>query len=113
VVVDYLWGRPAEFLLRNMPRRLFPTDGIRYVPLGNRAGDEATLDIRLLLRSGATLLTSSVNPPEDVITEAHRRLMAHAAKGEIRLDFATRPLSEVASAWPAGDRTPKRVVLTV
>jgi NADPH:quinone reductase-like Zn-dependent oxidoreductase len=112
VIVDYLWGKPTEFLLRNMPRHLFPTSALRYVPLGNRAGNEATLDIRLLLRAGATLLTSSVNPPEEVIIDSHRRLMAHAAKGEIRLDFAAAKLSDVGTAWPREARTAKRLVLT-
>ena len=111
VIIDFVWGRPASVLLRAMPRTLFVQSEIRFVQLGNEAGTEVTIDARLFRRAGVSLLTSTVNPPDEVIRDGYRKLMLHAAAGDLRIPFDVAALPDVSDVW---QRRPSanRLVLT-
>lgn len=107
IVLDYLWGAPAEATLAallavrmQMPRR------VRYVNIGQSAGGEIRLSPHVLRSTKLELLGSglgSVTPPE--IERELPRLLERASA--LQIDVATVPLARVDEAWrtlPVGGR---------
>jgi NADPH:quinone reductase-like Zn-dependent oxidoreductase len=102
VVLDYLWGPPAECLLRAMaqdgPGR--PVPRIRYVQIGNAAGEAISLPAAALRGSGLELLGSGFGSASLVeLLKAVRELFAEAAQQPFAIAAKAVPLSEVESAW--------------
>lgn len=104
VVLDYLWGPPAEVLLRAMTQKglSHAAPRIRYVQLGNMAGATIALDAATLRSSGLEMLGSgfgSASPEE--LMKAVREMFAEAATKPFVSAAQAVPLSEIASAWDA------------
>ncbi|MGN6591302.1 MAG: quinone oxidoreductase family protein [Terriglobales bacterium] len=104
VVLDYLWGPPAEGLLRAMTQKglSHAAPRIRYVQLGNMAGATIALDAATLRSSGLEMLGSgfgSASPEE--LMKAVREMFAEAATKPFVSAAQAVPLSEIASAWDA------------
>lgn len=94
VVVDALWGGPAERALERAAR------GVRYVQLGQSAGPTASIQSgwvrgRMMDILGLSLFAT----PTDVLAQAYRELCEHAAAGHIEVTIETFPLEAVAEAW--------------
>jgi NADPH2:quinone reductase len=94
LVVDPLWGPPAAAALANAPLDM------RLVQLGQSAGAEialasATVRGKRLRIVGHTVLEA----PIAVLAAAHRRMLEHAAAGELRLELETAPLERIGEAW--------------
>ncbi|WP_024877348.1 quinone oxidoreductase family protein [Saccharomonospora piscinae] len=98
VVLDYLWGRPAQVLLEALPRRFMVTSEIRYLQLGSSAGTEITLRANALRRTGVTM-GAGAPPPIDFLRDLQSTVLGHAASGVVRVDTETVPLADVAAAW--------------
>ncbi|WP_242907687.1 hypothetical protein [Actinomadura terrae] len=112
LVADYLWGAPAEAafaaLARPAPRREAP---IRYILVGMAAGAEASLPA-MTMRKAPVQLVGSGTTGRAALTQAadaYADILHQAANGEISLDIATVPLSEVGEAWTR--KSDRRVVL--
>lgn len=102
VVLDYLWGKPAEMILRSAgghgssqgePR-------IRYVQIGSAAGRELGLSAEWLRSSGIELLGSglgSLSTP--AILNALRTMYEAYGSGGFTIETATVPLADVEQAW--------------
>ena len=102
VVIDYLWGPPAEAAFAALSRRGFdhtsPT--VRYVQVGQSAGDPARLpaavlrstDLRILGSGGGAVAVAAVlaRLPE---------FLAYAASAGLRVDVDEVPLAEAGTAW--------------
>jgi NADPH2:quinone reductase len=106
VVLDYIWGPPAEATLEAIAGRDNETSRLRYVQIGQAAGRTIPLDGAVLRSSAVELLGSgfgSVALP-DLLT-AISDFFAEAARRPFQIDVRTFPLSEVESAWdePDGD----------
>jgi NADPH2:quinone reductase len=94
LVVDPLWGKPLETALAAC------APGARVVHLGQSAGPAATLQSGAVRGKQLDILGfSDYAVPRDVLAEEYRRLVGHAARGEIVVDFETVPLDAVAEAW--------------
>lgn len=94
VVIDPLWGAPAEAAVRAMAFRG------RLVQLGQSAGGEATLasaDIRF--KELELLGHTNFAAPPDARAGALRRMWEHHIAGELSVACETFPLSETATAW--------------
>ncbi|AXB42470.1 quinone oxidoreductase family protein [Amycolatopsis albispora] len=114
VIMDYLWGHPAEVLLSSLPRHLFPTVETRYIQLGNSAGSKVNLHADWLRRTGVTLrpnIPAPLEPMADLGASFHRELTTRAASGELRMDIETVPLAEIEKAWERTDMGGRRLVL--
>jgi NADPH2:quinone reductase len=106
VVLDYIWGPPAEATLEAIARRDNETSRLRYIQIGQAAGRTIPLDGSVLRSSAVELLGSgfgSVALP-DLLTSI-RDFFAEAARQPFHIDVRTFPLSDVTSAWnePEGD----------
>jgi len=102
VVVDYVWGAPAEALIAALPRGSLdrPARPVRFVQVGTAAGPTITLHAAPLRGSGLELTGTGIGttPPEVFVT-ALPELLARAARGELRVDAEPVPLAEVGTAW--------------
>ncbi len=112
VVLDYLWGPPAERLLA-----AFVGHGgeagrrVRYVQIGSVAGSTVALASAPLRSSGLELLGSglgSVSLP--ALVKCIAGVLDALAAGKLSIAFEPVPLADVENAWTAG--TSDRVVFT-
>jgi NADPH2:quinone reductase len=104
VVLDFLWGTPAETLLAAMTRNDFdaaPTR-TRWVQVGESAGKTISLPAAALRSTRLEMLGSgsgSANASREMWMEAIGKLLANVASGKIRIETETRPLAGVQEAW--------------
>ena len=80
VVIDYVWGHPAQAFLTAITRREFAAiqSETRFVQVGESAAPTITLR--------AAVLRSTGIPARDVLVKAFQRVMAYAAKGDFQID---------------------------
>jgi NADPH:quinone reductase-like Zn-dependent oxidoreductase len=115
VVLDYLWGEPAESAI--MPLLSARADRSRllsWVQIGAIAGADLRLPSAVLRQANIHFLGSgqgSVSPAGMLATLPP--LAAEIAKGSFSIDAVARPLAEVESIWNAPKAGPtERIVLT-
>lgn len=119
VIVDYLWGKPAELMMKALMTASLKVDeragehGIRYVSVGALAGNEVHLEAGVFRSRFLTLLGSGTGnfPPEPIFKEILTAILEAAQRGDLRVDYITAPLSEVASLWH--QKAPRRWVFQV
>jgi len=101
VVIDYVWGKPAETFLAAMTRREFAAiqSETRFVQVGESAGPAITLRAAVLRSTALTILGSAGIPAREVLDEAFQQVMAHAAKGDLQIDTERVPLADIEEAW--------------
>jgi len=112
VVIDYVWGSPAEAFLAAITRREFAViqSETRFVQVGESAASTLTLPAAVLRSTALTILGTAGIPPGNVLFEAFQQVMAHAAKGELHIDTERVPLADIESAWQR-DRPGRRLVI--
>jgi len=111
VVIDYVWGAPAEAFLQAVTRKEFAAaeSETRYVQVGESAGATISLAAAVLRSAPITIMGTAGIAPGNVLVEAIGKVLAHAAREELRVETERVPLAEVEAAW---QREPKgRVVL--
>jgi NADPH:quinone reductase-like Zn-dependent oxidoreductase len=113
VVLDYVWGRPAEVFLAAITRREFAAiqSETRFVQAGESAGPSITLPAAVLRSTALTLLGTAGIPSRDVLVQAFRQVMAYAAKGDLHIDTERVPLADIENAWQR-DQPGCRLVIT-
>ena len=101
VVIDYVWGRPAETFLAAMIREEFAAikSETRFVQVGESAGPTISLPAAVLRSAPLTILGTAGIPPRDVLVDAFQKVMGFAARGELRVDTERIPLADVETAW--------------
>ena len=102
VVLDYLWGVPAQCLLEAVAQKGLETSAprIRYVQIGGIAGPTLPLAASILRSSGLELLGSGFgSASREQMAESITGLFASAAAKPFPFAIQTAPLSEVASQW--------------
>jgi NADPH:quinone reductase-like Zn-dependent oxidoreductase len=103
LVLDPVWGRPAEAALRVLSPRG------RLVNLGSSAGAEASFG-SAALRSG---LLSVLGYTNNLLTDEQKagalgEILAHAAAGRLTADRETLPLADAARGWSGCGQAPHR-----
>jgi NADPH:quinone reductase-like Zn-dependent oxidoreductase len=101
VIIDYLWGRPAEALLEALSVSEFEAAGAetRLVEVGESAGPAITLPAAVLRSTALTILGTAGIPSWDVLTEAFEQVTNRAARGELRIAIERVPLADIEQAW--------------
>ncbi|WP_281198557.1 zinc-binding dehydrogenase [Nocardia vermiculata] len=112
VVVDYLWGRPTEILLRTLVPESFafgkPT---RLVQVGESAGRELTLAADSLRTSGVEIYGAAKGLDAQLIGAVYEQIVQWARVGELVFDLAAIPLSDIEAGWQRTDLRGKRLVV--
>ena len=113
VVIDYVWGGPAEAFLAAIVRREFAVieAETRFVQVGESAAPTITLPASVLRSTALTMLGTAGIPPRAVLVDAFERVMAHAAKGELQIDTERVPLTDIESAWQREQRGRRLVII--
>lgn len=118
VVLDYLWGRPAELLLGALQGAGGFTSRVRFVNVGDMAGAELSLPAGLLRSTDVQLLGSgfgsfSAADLNLLFRDELPALLQLAAQGQLHLDTITAPLAEVEAAWSRELPSGQRLVITM
>jgi NADPH:quinone reductase-like Zn-dependent oxidoreductase len=101
VVIDYVWGRPAEAFFAAITRREFAViqSETRFVQVGESAASSITLPAAVLRSTALTLLGTAGIPARDVLVEAFQQVMAYAATGDLQIDTEKVSLADIENAW--------------
>jgi NADPH:quinone reductase-like Zn-dependent oxidoreductase len=102
VIIDYLWGPPAEAAIAAITRRgmTHTAPRVRLVEVGRMAGPVISLPADVLRSSGLEILGSGPGTiPLAEITGAIPGFLAIAAAGDLPIDIDEMPLGDVSSAW--------------
>jgi len=108
LTIDPLWGEPAAAAIQAMSFQG------RLVQIGQSASPDATISSGAVRGKALSILghTSPGVPPE-VRRDAYRRMMRHAAAGELTVDYEVLPLEQVTEAWERQAASPGRKLVLV
>lgn len=113
IVLDYVWGAPAEAMFAALSGRQQGEEQIEYVQIGALAGMDAALPAALLRSRRIRVRGSGLG---SVSQATMMRLMPEyverIALGDVDVPVETRPLAEVAEAWTAAPADGSRIVFT-
>jgi NADPH:quinone reductase-like Zn-dependent oxidoreductase len=115
LVLDYVWGAPAEtmFAALNRPERVQDGGDTAYVQIGALAGPEAALPSALLRSRRIRVQGSGMGSvPLARMLELMPQYVARIAEGKVEVPVETYPLSEVTRAWTAKAEGGGRIVVT-
>ncbi|MGW0810341.1 quinone oxidoreductase family protein [Nonomuraea sp. NPDC002799] len=112
VVVDYLWGRPTEILLRSLVPKSFsfpkPT---RVIQIGESAGTELALAAGSLRTSGVEICGAAKGLGPQTMQEVYGQIVRWAQSGELTFEVERVPLSDIETAWQRTDLQGRRLVI--
>ena len=114
VVIDYVWGGPAEAFLAAVTRREFAViqSETRFVQVGESAAPTITLPAAVLRSTALTILGTAGIPARDVLVEAFQQVMAYAAKGDLCIETERVPLADIETAWQRDQPGRRLVIIT-
>jgi NADPH:quinone reductase-like Zn-dependent oxidoreductase len=114
VVIDYVWGRPAEAFLAAIAGREFAAikSETRFVQVGESAAPTIKLPAAVLRSTALTMMGTAGVPPRNVLLEAFQQVMAHAAKGELHIETERVALTDIEKAWQRDQPGRRLVIIT-
>lgn len=112
VVLDFLWGRPTELLLRALtPDEVRFAEPVRLVQVGASAGETLTLSAASLRTSGVEFYGSTKGLTPQFMADAYQQAINWARAGELVFSIERAPLSQIEAAWTRTDLFGKRLVI--
>jgi NADPH:quinone reductase-like Zn-dependent oxidoreductase len=102
VVLDYLWGAPAEAALQAIAKKGLKTAStrVRFVQIGSSAGANISLPAATLRSSGLELIGSGFGSASlSQLSQSISEFFQAAAKQPFQFSLKTAPLREVATLW--------------
>ncbi len=112
VVLDYLWGRPTEVLLRTLvPSSFAFAKPTRLVQVGESAGPALNLTADSLRTSGVEIYGAAKGLSPEVMGEVYGQIVQWAQNGTLTFDLERVPLSEIETAWQRTDLRGRRLVV--
>jgi NADPH:quinone reductase-like Zn-dependent oxidoreductase len=113
VVVDYVWGEPAEAFFAAITRKEFAAieSETRYIQVGEGAGATISLPAAVLRSTPLTIMGTAGLPPREVLLDALQKVLASAASGELQIDTERIPLADIEAAWDREQRGRRFVVI--
>ena len=113
VVLDYVWGRPAEAFLTAMTRKEFAAikSKTRFVQVGESTGPTMSLSAAVLRSTALTILGTAGIPPRNILGDALQKVMTGAASGELQVDTECVPLADIENAWKRDQRGSRLVII--
>lgn len=101
VILDYLWGNPAEQVLAALSQSEFAEIQYetRFVQVGESAGTRIQLPAAILRSRAVTIMGTAGIPPWEILMDAMQQVLRLGAEGRLRMDIEPVPLRDVESAW--------------
>jgi NADPH:quinone reductase-like Zn-dependent oxidoreductase len=106
IVLDYLWGQPAESLLQAISQKGLrkAASRVRFVQIGSSAGPAISLNAATLRSSGLELIGSGFGSASlDQIKGAIAEFFNAATAQPFEFSVKTAPLSEVEALWNSAE----------
>ncbi|TGJ98392.1 zinc-binding alcohol dehydrogenase family protein [Leptospira langatensis] len=120
IVVDYLWGRPVELLLRSFKGGGIDsfTHPVKIVTVGDMAGKTISLESSSLRSSDIQILGSGLGSlsSQDIHTfnqEILPEMFQLAAKGILTLEIHKEDLKNIENAWDKEIAPGQRMVISI
>jgi NADPH2:quinone reductase len=113
IVLDYLWGQPAELVLQAISQKGLRKAAarIRFIQIGNSAGKTISLPAATLRSSGLELLGSGFGSASlDQIRLALAEFFQVAAKEPFQFRTKAAPLRDVENLWNTAEEGPRLVL---
>lgn len=104
VVLDYLWGQPAEAVLEALSQKglQHASSRIRFVQIGSMAGPNISLAAATLRSTAVELLGSGFGSASmDDIFQSLAQFFQLAAKSSLKTNVKPVPLEDIESLWNA------------
>lgn len=115
VVLDYLWGRPAEVFVSALGRTDMELRSLRtrLVQVGAAAGARVVLPAETLRSSGLEICGFGTGnaPPVEELARVRDRVTGLLAAGDLRIDINRVPLSQVEEVWDLDQRGARTVLV--
>lgn len=118
VVLDYLWGHPAELILTALKGNGSFTTKVRYVTIGGMAGDTIQLSAGILRSvdlqlSGSGLGSWTKEEVKLLFTEILPEMFLLAVQNKLQVNIETTSLADIEKAWNIEVPDGKRLVVLV
>ncbi|MCV9928733.1 zinc-binding alcohol dehydrogenase family protein [Flavobacterium sp. LS1R49] len=118
IVLDYLWGHPAELILAALKGNGSFTTKVRYVTIGGMAGDTIQLSSGILRSANLQLSGSGLGSwtKEEVkllFSEILPEMFLLAAHNKLKVTIETGSLVDIEEMWSKEVGDGKRLVVTV
>lgn len=115
-VLDYIWGEPTEQIIEILKNG--PTHATRFINIGNSAGSKINIDANTIRNSAIEVLGMGVG---SYIDDEFKRINAEfipemyqlAAKGRLKVNIETAPLSDIENIWDNPTEAGTRMVMMV
>lgn len=107
LVLDYLWGPPAEAALEAITQKggIHGSSRVRFVQVGSSAGSAASVPAESLRSSGLEIMGSGFGSiPLDRIFRALALFLEEAAREPFQMKIRLAPLAQVESLWNAPEQ---------
>ncbi|HLR26241.1 MAG TPA: zinc-binding alcohol dehydrogenase family protein [Fodinibius sp.] len=116
IVIDYLWGHPADLLIEALQNG--PTHSVRFINVGNMAGSNIALGAGILRGSAIELLGSGLGSYTEeeftrLTTEFLPEMFQLAAKEKLTITTVPEPLDNIEQVWNRETEAGKRLVITL
>lgn len=118
IIIDYLWGHPAELILAAFQGTGKTTHKLRFVTVGGMAGDKIQLSSGTLRSADIQIMGSGLGSlPADAMQRLFTALLpdmfALAAQGKIKIETVMADLKDVETAWNMEIAGGKRLVIII
>lgn len=118
IVIDYLWGQPAELILQSLKGTGAFTPRLRFVTVGSMAGENISLPSGTLRSSAIEILGSGIGSlsQQDMnlfYSKVLPEMLQLAAAGQLEISTLTLPLQEIGTAWHKDAGPGKRLVIKI
>jgi len=116
IVIDYLWGKPVELILKAFQSS--PSNHVKLVTVGEMAGANISLSSGILRSAQIEILGSgigsiSMEQAGQFMKQSLPEMFSLAAEGKIKIEVETMPLTEVSTAWEKEPAPGKRMVILI
>lgn len=118
IVLDYLWGHPAEMLLEALKGKGMFTPKTKLVTIGSMAGDKIQLSSEILRSvdlelSGSGLGSWTQEEMRALVTNIIPEMFQLATEGKLKVDTIAIDLKDIEKLWDMEMTDGKRVVVRI
>lgn len=118
IVLDYLWGHPAELILNSLKGDGSWTHKTRFVSIGSMAGDPIQLSSAILRSvdlqlSGSGLGSWTKEEIKKLFSEIIPEMFQLAADNNLLVETINLPLKDIGTWWDLPASAGKRMVVTL
>jgi NADPH2:quinone reductase len=112
VVLDFLWGRPTELLLKALvPSRIGQSKPTRLVQAGESAGALIALTADSVRTSGLEVYGVGKGLDARAVADAYGQIVQWTRDGNLVIGIERAPLSDIQTAWQRTDLNGRRLVI--